>query len=140
MGPILHASRLIAGTGCKVVDGDNGLSDNLFGFPRWYKYLETSNFKDASGISSCKINIDFTQNPSQVWLIGLGVADILLRLAAVIAVGFVIYGGFQYMLSQGEPDRTAAAKNTIINAIVGLVIAILATTIVAFIGSKATGG
>jgi len=51
-------------------------------------------------------------------------------------VGIVIWGGFTYMTSQGDPSTTAKAQKTVINGLVGLVIAILAATIVAFLGDK----
>ena len=107
-------------------------------FPVWYKYLETEN-PVINGITSCKIIINFSENPNQFWLIGLGIVDILLRVAGLAAVAFVMYGGFMYMTSQGrptsqgEPDKTAKAKNTILNSLIGLTIAIMAAVIVRFL-------
>lgn len=49
-----------------------------------------------------------------------------------------MYGGFQYLISQGEADKIAGARKTILNAIIGLAIAMLATGIVAFIGGQLT--
>ena len=69
-------------------------------------------------------------------LIGLAILDDLIRIAALVAVGFVIYGGIQYVTSQGSPDQTKQAQQTIINALIGLVLAILASSIVAFIGNR----
>lgn len=101
----------------------------FFGFPHWYKYLPG--------------NCDLKLSPDQLWnalpLIGLAIIDILLRVGALVAVGAVIYGGFQYMSSQGLPEDTKSAQNTIINALVGLVITIIAVGIVAFIGARLGG-
>ena len=44
------------------------------------------------------------------------------------------------MVSQGEPDRTRKAKDSIVNALVGLVIAIMANVVVAFLGRMLTAG
>lgn len=60
-----------------------------------------------------------------------------------IVVGFVsvimiIVGGFQYITSGGASDKVTTAKNTILFAIVGLVIVALAQIIVQFVLSKAT--
>lgn len=108
------------------------------GFPTWYKYLNVT--KDAVGKCSVSLSSSNGQtNFNQIWLIGLAVIDIILRIGVLVAIGYVIYGGFQYMLSQGEPDRTTSAKNTIINALVGLVITLLATAVVTFIGNKFGG-
>jgi hypothetical protein len=52
----------------------------------------------------------------------------------MVAVAFVIYGGFQYINSRGEPDRAASGRKTIINALIGLVLAMIAVAIVSFIG------
>ncbi len=110
-------------------------SKTFFGLPVWYKYLnmETVTNKD---VSVCKVNIDFAQNPSDIWAILLGIIDILLRVGGIAAVIYVIYGGFLYMTSQGEPDRTKQAKETIIGAIIGLVIVMMAAQIVSFIGNR----
>jgi hypothetical protein len=106
----------------------------FFGFPTWYKYVPTT----SVGNGPCTINIDFSKNPQDAWLIGLGVADILLRVAALVAIGYVVYGGVQYITSQGQPDATSKARQTIINALIGLVIAISASATVTFIAGRFT--
>lgn len=114
-----------AGDACKPSGG------SFLGLPPWYKYLSGS--EDAFG--KCIPVID-KNNYTDFWLIGLAGIDILLRLVAIVAVGFVVYGGFQYMTSTGEPDRTKKAKDTILNALVGLVICLVATSVVSFLGSR----
>ena len=105
-------------------------SNNFLGFPTWYEYL--SKTQDATtGLCSPAIH-----SLSDIWLIVAAVIEIMLRVSALVAVGFVIYGGFSYIISQGESDKTAQARNTIINALVGLVIAVLAAVIVAFIAGS----
>lgn len=95
--------------------------------PTWYKHLETDS-------RTCEIQ-NFTF-PNDLPPILLGVVEILLRIGVFAAVGFVIYGGFLYMTSQGEPDKAASARKTIINAVIGLVIGLLATGAVSFIGRQ----
>lgn len=68
-------------------------------------------------------------------LVGLGVIDILIRVAALVALFFVLYGGIKYITSQGSPEGTKAAKDTLQNALLGLIIAITAAALVAFIGN-----
>lgn len=53
--------------------------------------------------------------------------------AAMIAVLMVTIGGFEYVISQGDPQRTAKAKNTILYAIIGLVVAISGYAIVTYV-------
>ena len=52
----------------------------------------------------------------------------------MVAVAFVIYGGFKYVTSQGEPEAYKSAQQTIINALIGIALAVLAVTIVNVIG------
>lgn len=69
------------------------------------------------------------------WLIGLAIFDDLLRIAGIIAFGFVLYGGIRYITSQGEPENTRAALGTIINALIGMAIAIIAAVLVSFLAN-----
>lgn len=98
----------------------------FFGFPTWYQYLELD--------SNCHV-ADFTV-PGDLILVVLAFVDILLRLAGIVAVVFVIVGGAQYITSQGSPDATAKAQSTIINALIGLIVAVTAIVFVTFIGNR----
>lgn len=113
----------------------------FFGIPAWYKYLINAdrmrtNTDAVSGIVSCDLHEGFKWADGDLVLVGMGILDIALRIAALVAVGFVIYGGISYVTSEGQPDSTKNAQTTIINALIGLVIAILATAIVSFIGNR----
>lgn len=55
-----------------------------------------------------------------------------------IAVIMVIYGGFRYITSGGDSNNVSAAKNTLIYAIVGLLIVAIAQLIVHFVISSGT--
>lgn len=68
-----------------------------------------------------------------VWLIALAVLEDLLRIAGFAAVIMVIAAGIRYTMSGGDPQKTQAAKGTIINALIGLTIAIIASASVAYI-------
>lgn len=74
-----------------------------------------------------------------VWRIALNVVEIFLHIVGYVAVGFVIYGGFQYLISTGTPDKIASAKKTITNALVGLLISMLSIGIVNAIVGSFTG-
>ena len=67
-------------------------------------------------------------------LIALGLLDMALRISAFVAVGFMMYGAIQYITSDGQPDKTKEAQQTIINALIGLIIALIATASVSFLG------
>jgi hypothetical protein len=118
---------IIAPAGVMAASADDCIRDSSFlGLPTWYKHLEP-NFIDGV----CELNFDITKDIPKVLL---AVFEIILRLGGVAAVVMVITGGVQYMISQGEPDKIKGARVTIINAIVGLVIAMMAVVIVNFIG------
>src|SRR3989338_3711692 len=84
--------------------------------PPWHKYID-GEVVDGT----CELNFSI---PDDIIGILLAVVEILLRLGGIVAVGFVIYGGFLFMLSRGEPDKNAQARTTIINALIGLVVAL----------------
>ncbi|CAN5658005.1 hypothetical protein BH23PAT2_BH23PAT2_06030 [soil metagenome] len=54
-------------------------------------------------------------------------------LAGVIAVIMVFIGGFQYVISLGDPQKTKKAKDTILYAVIGLVVSIMGSVIVNFV-------
>ena len=105
----------------------------------WYEYLTV--VKDPNGICAVQnFNVVADGKTSSFLLIGLAIADDLVRIAALIAAGYVVYGGFKYMTSQGSPDGTKQAQTTIVNALTGLVLAVTASTIVGYLGAKLGGG
>ncbi len=65
----------------------------------------------------------------------LNVLQAAFTIAAYVAVFFIIKGGFGYMLSAGSSDGMSSAKKTITNAVIGLVIVLLAAVIVNTIAS-----
>ena len=107
---------------------------SFLGFPTWYKYLH--GIETVSGQSAANVCLPKVGALSDVWLILAAIIEILLRIAGLAAIAFVIYGGFQYMSSRGEPGKTSAALQTIINALIGLVIAISATIVVTYLAGR----
>ena len=61
------------------------------------------------------------------------VTNVMLFLIGVISVVMLIYGGIRYTISQGDSTAVTNAKNTIMYAVIGIVIAILAFAIVNFV-------
>ena len=106
---------------------------NFLGLVPWYKYLEVG---PKDGNPCAVLNFQVLGSGSDIPLLLLALVDNLLRIAGLIAVIFVIYGGIMYATSQGSPDQTAKAQTTIISALAGLVIAIIAVTFVSFIGKQ----
>ena len=60
-------------------------------------------------------------------------------LAGLTAVAFIVYGGVQYVLSQGDANKAAKARSTILTAVIGLVIVILAAAVTTFVINAIAG-
>lgn len=146
IGPTLDTDDFIAACGSHGYNGPgttgggftsacNPGSGGLAGavFVPWYKYLpgEEVGGKCTPTFETVNGNYDYAKG---IPLILMAVIEFLLRIAGLIAVGFIIFGSFQYITSQGSPEGLKGAKSTITNAIVGLVIAIFATGFVQFLG------
>lgn len=68
-------------------------------------------------------------------------SNVMLFLVGAISVIMVVIGGLRYVISGGNTTNVGAAKNTILYAVVGLVISLLAYAIINFvIGSFVPGG
>jgi hypothetical protein len=61
------------------------------------------------------------------------IVNIISAIVGVIAVIMIIVGGFKYITSGGDSNNVSGAKNTIIYAIIGLIIVALAQVIVHFV-------
>lgn len=74
------------------------------------------------------------------------ISSVLLFIVGAIAVIMIVIGGLRYVISGGDATQVQAAKNTILYALVGIIIAILAYAAVNFVinsfvptGSNTTG-
>ena len=67
------------------------------------------------------------------------IINILLWAIGVVSVIMLIIGGFRYATSNGDSNQVTAAKNTIMYAVIGLVIAIFAYAIVNFVLFQTAG-
>lgn len=77
-------------------------------------------------------------NESSATAIIVRVIQILLAVAGLVAVVFLIIGGFRYITAGGNEESAEAAKTTITNAIIGIVIIILSFVIVRVISNALT--
>jgi hypothetical protein len=90
----------------------------FFGLPAWYDGLTDSITCDivhpdkVGGLSSF------------IWRIALNVIEAIMMIVGYASVIMIIIGGYKYMIATGSPDNIKAAKDTIRNAIIGLVVAL----------------
>lgn len=69
------------------------------------------------------------------------VSNVLLFIIGAISVIMLIIGGLRYVISGGNSAAVTAAKNTVLYAIIGIIVAMLAYAIVHFvINTFAAGG
>jgi glucose uptake protein GlcU len=61
------------------------------------------------------------------------ITNVVLYIVGVIAVIMLIIGGVKYVISGGDAKKVTDAKNTVLYAIIGLIIAFLAFAIVNFV-------
>lgn len=94
-------------------------------------------------------NLQFTDNPGQcntassdatsrINSIVHTVVNLLSAIVGIVAVIMIIVGGFRYITSGGNDTSVTSAKNTILYAIIGLVVVALAQVLVRFTLSKLT--
>lgn len=118
--------------------GAGGLAATVF--TPWYKYLpgEDVNGKcraQAATIGGNGADKDDVNIGKTVSLVLIAVIELLTHVAGLVAVGFMIWGSILYVTSQGEPTGLNNAKSTLVNAVIGFVIVILAIGVVQFVGN-----
>lgn len=117
-GGILGATT----TPVQVYAADTCVKSAFLTLPPWYRGLTNTDCSiktpDSAGVGPF------------IWTVVLNIIDMALQVIGYMAVGFIIYGGFMYMTSQGEAEGAAKARRTMRDAITGLVIAIASVAIV----------
>ena len=94
---------------------------------------------DVSALSSIQEGVNAARGSGQpAELFGSGgvitsLTNVLLFVAGALSVIMIIVGGLRYAISGGNASTVTTAKNTILYAVVGLVIALLAFALVNFV-------
>lgn len=92
--------------------------------------LKGSNFtEEQKQAAGCDITNPSAQSFSTISI----VLNSVYAAAAMTAIGTIIFGGFRYTVSQGDPGKVKKAKDTIMYAIIGLIIVLAAFAITNFI-------
>jgi hypothetical protein len=100
---------------------------NFIGFPAWY---------DGVTGPDCNVVVDSGGLSPFIWRIAMNIVEILLVALGYIAAFFIIYGGVLFITSNGKPDKAILARKTILDAVVGLAIAMTSIAIVNFISGS----
>lgn len=95
-------------------------------FPHWYDggICEDNSIKSPNEVGGI---------PKFVTIIAMNIVTMLLYVVGYVSLIFIIVGGFKYMISGDNANGTSAAKKTILNAVIGLVISIFSIAIVKFV-------
>jgi|AntRauTorckE6833_2_1112554.scaffolds.fasta_scaffold00014_101 hypothetical protein len=96
---------------------------SFLGIPTWYEYLDSCTDPNISALND-------------IWLVGLALLDMLLSLAVIVGIFFFLFGAIQMITARGNPESIASARSSIVNALIGIGIAFLATTFVSFIAGR----
>lgn len=63
----------------------------------------------------------------------LRIINYVLTIVGVVALAYLVYGGFMYITSAGNEDKIEEAKGILVNAVVGIVVIAVAAALVNFV-------
>jgi hypothetical protein len=134
-----------------IADITDKCDKGFLGLKPWYHFMpnelgvpkQGSTPADRCGVRCFNLFVqaqpnECGQTQSDIPGIILAIIDDLLRIAGLVAVAFIIIGSFQYVGSRGNAERTAQAQSTVISALTGLIVALVAVAFVSFLGKRLT--
>lgn len=121
----------------------------LFALPASVVFADSATSPELSNGLCAGVNLDVNTNCNSGQLSGKQtnqkinnlihtVINLLSIVVGVVAVIMIIVGGLRYITSGGSDTSVTGAKNTILYAIIGLIIVALAQIMVRFVLSKVT--
>lgn len=110
---------------------NNNCTGRFLTFPAWYRCLP----RDADGgvrMMDGGSGATSGDNPISrtIWVIALNVVEIIIQLVGYVSVVYIIIGGWRYILSNGSADGNVKGRKTILNAVIGLIIALSSVAVV----------
>lgn len=97
----------------------------IVAFPHWY---DNGLCKDGKIVSPTDPTIGGI--PKFITILATNIVTIILMVVGYVSLVFIIWGGFKYMYSGDNASGTTAAKKTILNAVIGLILSIMSVAIV----------
>ncbi|TAL14694.1 hypothetical protein EPN95_02210 [Patescibacteria group bacterium] len=108
----------------KSTPADCEAKSTFLTFPPWFRGLVQVK-QTTPGVYECIVDTPKAGDLGGfVWHIVLNIIDIGLQIVAYLAAGFILWGGFQFLTSQGSPEVAAKARKSILDATIGLGISI----------------
>lgn len=68
------------------------------------------------------------------------IINVIIGVVGIVSVIFIVIGGLSYVTSAGDPGKAKKAKDTILYAVIGLIVAVLAFAIVNFVLASVFSG
>lgn len=124
LGAVLMLSLGVNVEAVEALGGGDCGKKPFLGFRAWYEGLCDGNDIKAPIRGSEGDLVAF------VWTIVLNVLTDISIAVGYLALGFIIYGGYLYIMSQGDPGKMAKGKKALTSAVIGTVIAASAVVIV----------
>ncbi len=111
----------------------SGVNSNCEKFLKWFT-IQYNNGSSSNAIEGLPVICDARTLVTKV-------IDLFFLFAGSVAVIFIMIGGFRYVTSGGNEEQSEAGRKTLTTSVIGLVIIILAATIVRIVvGTLGTGG
>ncbi len=127
---LMGVPMLVPATAAYALSGGGGCTNNITsGVAQGASAASGGN---AIGCGNAGVSTDNIGNLAK------NIVNIFSIVVGAVAVIMIIYGGFRYITSGGDSNRVGSAKNTLIYAIVGLIIVALAQIIVHFVLNQTT--
>lgn len=114
-------------TNVSANDVNPSCESRFLGIPPWYRGLTEG--------QDCSITGPSGDNAigGYITKIVLNIIEAVIVIIGYIAAFFIIYGGFRFLTGGSDPGAVEKARKSILNAVIGLVIALGAVAIVNFI-------
>ena len=96
----------------------------------------------ANGINICSGNENSVycknKNTGETQVNGIikTIVEVLLTAVGAISIIMIVIGGIMFALSSGDAQKAAKARNTVLYAVVGLIVSIFASAIVNFVFNR----
>lgn len=121
--------------------------DASFFVPKWYDNMCPKGSTDGSIMSpsemgkSGQTSAQDTAGNLSKWLgtIAMNIVKIIMTIVGYVSLGFIIWGGFKYMINGDNSSGTVAARKTIQNAVIGLALSMLSIAIINFVTGAIVG-
>ena len=85
------------------------------------------------GTEICKATNDRLFGPNSIWT---NILNTLVYVTGAVSILMIVIGGLRYTLSNGDQSGINSAKNTILYAVVGLILSVMGYAIVNFVLSS----